>query len=557
MLADPATARPAPTGPKFVATPVGDQVPRTGVSTRPASADPAASAASSAPDTATEGYPIGRVLIHTRNIFEPVPPGRAAIFYRMANRLHFRTRSVTVHDKLLFGPGEPWSGARGRETARNLRALDFLAPSEISARREGDSVAVRVETRDVWSTRPEFDLQSSGGRRYGAVAFTESNFAGLGKSISVVYRGLPEGHSHSVSYSDPGVLGSRARLHYAASSGGSGASDEVSLGVPFFSEDTPRAYGLSWSRGTSVLSLFSRGSEVASLNRKIEETEAYWGMGRREDGVIARVTASYLIHDRRLGPSLILSPAPAEFAGGEESELVRRVSIEGRLWKPRFIERTRVNGYGLVEDFDVGTSLALTAGVGPRIFGSTRDEGYGRARLDAGTETPFGFGLLHATISTRLPRQARETIAQLDARWVRQGRTVGTFVASATGIAGLRTARDFQATVGGLNGLRAYDVHAVSGTRLWRLNAEERWTVGENYWESLTVGAVIFTDAARAWGPGSGGSEWFTSAGTGLRLALPQWSLGQVLRMDLAWPIQPTRDGKRQPVFSFGSSQAF
>jgi hypothetical protein len=40
-------------------------------------------------------------------------------------------------------------------------------------------------------------------------------------------------------------------------------------------------------------------------------------------------------------------------------------------------------------------------------------------------------------------------------------------------------------------------------------------------------------------------------------MSLPQWSLGQVLRIDVAWPIEPTRDGQRQPILSFGSGQAF
>ena len=524
-----------------------------------ASSAPVEFATHAAPvDTSTERRPIGRVVILTRNIFEPVPDGRAAILFRLANRLHVRTRARTVEQQLLFGPGQPWSEERGRETARNLRALDFLAPSLVSARRVGDSVVVEVETRDVWSTRPEFDLESSGGKRYGAIALTERNFAGLGKSIEVVYRQLPEGSSRSASYSDPGVLGSHVRLRYGASSGAAGASNDLFVGVPFYAEDTPRAYGVSWSRATSVLGLFDRGIETATLNRKLESSEIYWGIGRREHGVISRLIGSYQTYDRRLGPSLIeRTSAPEEFIRGEESLRLRRLAVEWQLWKPSFIERTRVNGFGLVEDFDVGSSAALQAGFAPRLFGSTRDEAFGRARFATGADTPFGFGQLRAGVSSRIPREPRETIATLDARWVRQGRFARTFVASATGLAGLKTARDFQAVVGGLNGLRAYSVHAVSGTRLWRLNAEERWMVGENYWENLTVGAVVFTDAARAWGPGSGSSQWFVASGVGLRLALPQWSLGQVLRVDLAWPVLPTRDGRREPVLSFGSSQAF
>ena len=73
----------------------------------------------------------------------------------------------------------------------------------------------------------------------------------------------------------------------------------------------------------------------------------------------------------------------------------------------------------------------------------------------------------------------------------------------------------------------------------------------------MTVGAVVFTDAARAWGPGAGGADWFVASGVGLRIVLPQWSLGQVMRVDVAWPIEPSRDGRHKPVLSFGSSQAF
>ena len=216
-----------------------------------------------------------------------------------------------------------------------------------------------------------------------------------------------------------------------------------------------------------------------------------------------------------------------------------------------------MNEFGLVEDFDVGQSASLRVGYASQFLGSSQDEAYARGRLDLGTDTPFGFGQLSSSVSSRIQRTALETISQVDARWIRQDRLGQTVVLAARGIAGQNVARDFQAVVGGLNGLRAYPVEAVAGRRLWRLNLEDRLTIGERYWENLTVGVVAFADAARAWGPGSGGSTWFLAAGTGLRMALPQWSLGQLLRIDVAWPVQPSRDGQRKPVLSFGSSQAF
>ena len=81
--------------------------------------------------------------------------------------------------------------------------------------------------------------------------------------------------------------------------------------------------------------------------------------------------------------------------------------------------------------------------------------------------------------------------------------------------------------------------------------------MAQDYFDYLTLGVVGFADAARAWGTGSEGSTWHYSAGTGLRFALPLWSASRVLRIDVAWPVSPTRDGKRDPVFSFGSGQAF
>lgn len=521
---------------------------------RPAPDPPAPPAAADS----LRGLPIAEVRIEPHNIFDPVPHSRLAPLFRIANRLHVRTRASTVREQLLFAPGQRWAAALGEESERNLRALDFLAPSTIEAWRQHDSVVVHVVTRDIWSTQPEFDLQSADGRQFGSFAFTERNFLGLGKSFSVAMRELPAGRSRDLSYSDPNVLGSRVRLRYAASDGGGGASDAIALEQPFYAEATPRAFGAAWSRETSVFPLFEGGTEVASFNRRLETTRIYWGVGEKRDDWVRRLTLTAESIDRRFGPTAQLStPTPPEFVGGEQSLRLRRLSATGRLWRPSFIERTRVNGFGLVEDFDVGTSLSMTGGFAPHLLGSSQDEGYADAAFNTGVLTPVGFGLLSSSVSSRFQTIALETVGRVDARWVQQSRFGQTLVLAARGVAGHDASRDFQAVVGGLNGLRAFPVDAVAGRRLWRFNAENRWTVGRQYWENLTVGAVVFGEAARAWGPGSAGSQWFLDAGTGLRAALPQWSLGQVMRIDLAWPLQPTRSGRRNPVLSFGSSQAF
>jgi hypothetical protein len=211
---------------------------------------------------------------------------------------------------------------------------------------------------------------------------------------------------------------------------------------------------------------------------------------------------------------------------------------------------------GLVEDFDIGATLGLKLGYSPGFLGSTADEGYARLTGSIGAAPGRGFGWVRGSVTSRLRRDLRETVSTVDARWIDQTVPGQTLVLAAYGIAGFRTARDFQVIFGGLNGLRAYPVQALAGTQAWRLNAEDRWTIGE-YAELVTLGAVVFTDAAQTWGAGAAGSDWHLASGVGLRIALPRWSLTQVLRIDLAWPVSPTRDRRRNPVVSIGSSQAF
>ncbi len=521
-------------------------------------ASPVRDSSASAPAPATEGAPISSIEIRPRNIFEPVPEGRLEPFYRLANRLHVRTRTRTVRDLLLFAPGEPWSEPRARETERQLRALSYLIPDRIQARKTNDSTIVSVATADLWSTTFEFNLERADRTYYGAIALTERNLLGFGKLLSLVYRQDPDGITRSLSLEDPNVLGSRVRFAYSAGHGSSGSSDRVSAGLPFFSQDAPLTYGFTWRRATSQARLYEAGEEIAQVNVRENESEAYFGRGHRRGGVITRGLVAFQVLDRDLGPTEIVVPDPPnEFVGGKEMLRLRRLIMEGRQWRPRFVERRNVESMAITEDLDLGRAATVRLGVAPRFLGSTADEGYASVAVDVGAESWAGYGSLSASASSRYRSVRKETLGIVQGRWIRQHAERGALVMAVRGVLGSRMNRDFQTEVGGLNGLRGYSVHALSGYRTWRFNVEERWTVTERLWGVLASGIVGFGDGGRAWGPGARGTEWHLGAGTGLRFSLPRWAPHQVLRVDLAWPVHPKRDGARDPVLSFGSSQAF
>jgi hypothetical protein len=505
-----------------------------------------------------EGLPVARVRIRPHPIFDPVPPGRLSGFYRLANRLHTRTRESAIRSHVLLAPGEPWQAARARETERNLRALEIFDEARVRGERDGDSVTVTVETHDAWTSNPEFNLERGGGRLFGSVQFSERNLLGRAQQLSIAYREDPAGNARSIAVADPGIGGTRLRFSASASDGSSGTNSEVSFGLPFYAEDTPLSSVVGALRAHSEARLYQQDAEVAHFARRNEQIELRVGHGRRLDHSIIRLTGSLLIWDRSFGSATLAPGAPAAFVAGEEQLRVRRLAVEARLWRPGFVERTVVDRLDGIEDIDLGRSITFTAGLSPHILGSTVTEGYGSVGGGVGADAGrVGFGWTRVSASTRFLDRPRETKLDFEARWVNQAIPRQTLVLAAVGGASWRPERDFQFVVGGLNGLRAHGVHALAGDQIWRLNAESRWLIGRNFYQLVSVGAAAFWDAARTWGTGSGDAPWQHDIGLGLRLSLPHSALNRVMRLDLAWRASPNPVSPRQAVFSFGSSQAF
>lgn len=503
------------------------------------------------------GHRIDSVEIHAHNIFDPAPGSLSAPLQRLANHLHVPTRAATVRSHLLFREGDAWDPAIGEETARNLRRLQFLQLERLEPVMSGDSLRIVVETRDLWSTLLDFNVERGGGGTYGALSFTERNLLGFGKEVSAGYSEDPTGISRGAYYSDPALGGGRTILRAGGATGSNGASNEFQFGVPFWAQDAPTTSMIEGTRVTSVAHLFERGSEVATFDRRIETLEVTAGYGRRQDGIIRRVTGSFRLFNRRLGPSTIVPGAPSDFAGKEDNLRIRRLSGRLMLWRPDYIRRSYVNEMGTVEDFDVGQAAEIELGVSPKFLGATADEAYLHFGLDAGARNPLGFGRVKIDMEGRVRNTPVEVVRRLDARWTHMWGPRHAMLFSVLGTEGTHVPRDFQVVFGGLNGLRAYSVHALAGRRAWRFNAEDRWTLPQDIGYQLRLGVAGFYDGARAWGPGSAGSEWFHSAGFGVRMSLPRLAPSQILRIDVAWPIEPTRDGRRDPVVSFGSKQAF
>jgi hypothetical protein len=506
-----------------------------------------------------EGATIRRVDIHCLDIFEPVPESRFSPVYSGANKMHVRTRQATVRSQILVAPGQIWTADRVLESQRLLRDLEFIEPEIIGSRLVGDSVDVLVITHDQWTTQPELNVERGGGVTYGSVGLTERNMLGLGLAVSLLLRSEPTGRTRSFALTGQRLFGTQLEAQAKAATGTAGVWNSYYIFDPFRSLDDTRSWTASWSRADADQFLYENGFVSARFPFTQRVAQAEYGFGgRTTDGIVHRVAVGMAMHDRHYGPTSFSPTSTIEVNSGEEELKLRWTSLRYTLWRPNYIERRGIELFDPVEDYDVGALASLEGGMAMRALGSTADEGIVKVRLDGGHETKrFGFGYARGRFFTRLRRVPVETLAQLDARWIQQpSRNLAVLVAGHGEVAA-EAPREVQSVVGGLNGLRAYGVQALAGTQIWRFNGEARWVAARNVLDLASLGGAVFVDAARAWGTGSDDAPWHHDAGFGLRISFPHASLHQVARFDVAFPLSPTRDGSRSPVFSFGSSQAF
>jgi hypothetical protein len=504
-----------------------------------------------------EARPVARLEIRPTNIYEPLPEGRLRPIYQLANRLHARTRAQTVRTFVLARPGAPFRSEQARESERQLRALDVFEECVVAARSRGDSVDVTVTTRDAWTTSPEFSLERGGNEVFGSFTFTERNLFGRAQAVSLGSGGRPDGTFRRVGFHDPGIAGSRWQAEVSAATGSSGIENTFFLGLPFVSQSAAHSFNVRGRRDRGIARLYQNGAEAARFERTLDEWAVESGWGRMHGREVLRLTATFLARDRFFGVSTLQTGAPLEFAGGEEDLRQRRISVEGSWWRPRFVERTGINRLDGVEDFDLGPSLAVGAGVSNVFLGSSDDEGFANVRAALGVALGRDFGLLRGRWDARFASGPRDGTGELDARWIVQSLHGQTWVLAGYGARGWSPARDYQLIAGGLTGLRAHQVTALAGDRLVRLNLEDRVTLAHDVYHLLSMGVAAFTDVAQVTGPGILDTRWRQDAGFGFRLGLPHSGLNRVARFDVAWPITPERGGWRDVFLSFGSSQAF
>src|SRR5205807_8224174 len=103
------------------------------------------------------------------------PPGSTA---RLGSALQARTRQSVIRRLLLVSPGDPYDSARVAESERALRAMNVFSRVRVDSTRVDGRLALRVQTTDGWSTKPQLGYSSAGGDVSWLVGMVDENVLG-------------------------------------------------------------------------------------------------------------------------------------------------------------------------------------------------------------------------------------------------------------------------------------------------------------------------------------------------------------------------------------------
>jgi outer membrane protein assembly factor BamA len=536
------------------------------------------------PNASTAGVPddrtleakharIGRIEVRVDDVFE-TRESRLAAPYRLANSLHISTREDTITDQLLFRAGEPFQRRLLAETERGLRDRRYLSEASVEPVRDNEddnTVDVVVHVHDVWTLSPGISFGRKGGTNSTRFEFEDTNFLGLGKQISLERADNVDRTSTRLAYVDPNVFGSWWRLSVAHAAMSDGAADAVSLGRPFYSLDSHWSFGASYDDASTTESRYSLGHIVDQFD--MQHTTFELGGGWSEgihDGWIARYLGGvrYDRHDFSAVPGAGQS-VPAFGAVPVPVDRVLAYPWVGiEVLEDQFQKTHNLDQIGRTEDLHLGRSARFEAGYASTAFGSTRDAFLLNGRMQMASqvsESQFLTGLIG--FGSRF-EDDELTNAKLDVgvRWYLRHSPQRMLFASATATVADRLDPEEQLQLGGDNGLRGYPLRYEAGTARGLFTIEERFYT---HWQPLklvNVGAAVFFDAGRTWGRDDSGLRRNDEAapspgllkdiGVGLRLGSARSGLGNVLHIDLAYPLDGER-GIDKVQFLIETKQSF
>jgi hypothetical protein len=505
--------------------------------------EPPAATDAKLPDAATlqaAHARVGTITIRPQQIFDLSDPHENGVLYRLADRLHVRSHQAAIRAQLLFRSGDLFDQRLLEETERNLRQLPYIREPRVRATAWHDGVVdVDVETYDVWTLQVGPTFSRSGGTNSTSIGVADDNILGYGKQLGIGWSSSVDRTGTYFAWNDPNLLGSHWTDTAVWLSNSDGYSHGLQLALPFYQLASTRSYGLLLSDTVETDTRYRLGVAYDDYQHDIHAANIYagWSSGL-VDGRSWRLSAGIQSQNDEfatLPGSTLIGPLPAN-----RNLVYPYVNLA--LVSDQYVVTRNANHIARTEDFQFGWNGNLQLGWSSPSLGADRSAGIVNGQLSYGARPITNVGNFTVlTYNTRLQDGQlvdEHTGAQDTFYWRTSARTL--FFALLSGDTGRNVDLDHYDLLGGDSGLRGYPLRYQMGTSRALITVEERGYTSWSLWHLLDIGGAAFFDSGRTWGPNLVDEPqlgWLSDAGVGLRLGNNRSSLGNVIHVDLAKPL--------------------
>lgn len=486
------------------------------------------------------GAVIGDVVIRNENIFDTADPREDNWLFRLTNKLHVKTRPWLIRKQLLFRTGDAYDRRLLDESERILRSNRYFYDARIRPIAFQDGrVNVEVLTRDVWTLRPGISFGRQGGANTTSIDISELNLFGTGAGISFSHASTPDRNMDSVSLASTHVGGTWLRTELLYSNNSDGWKRSALLERPFYSLETRWASGASFVDDLRVDTLYGRVGVASEFQTHAKKVNAWGGWsGGLKSGWVKRFTFGFTQDESRFAPAP--GDVPSDPVPPDRDLVYPWIGFE--LVEDVFEKAKNRDQIERTEDFFLGDRYRASLGYSSPCFGADRKAIVFSGQFGTSFETTDSSTLLvDSSVDGRLESGSmRDTTLKASGRlYVRLPKRFLLF-SMLSGNMGVNLDQDHEFVLGGENGLRGYPRNYQAGDRSALFTLEGRYFSSLYLFRLVRVGGAVFYDMGRAWGKDFVNAQdagILRDVGFGLRFAMTRSGLGNVIHVDMAFPL--------------------
>jgi len=457
-------------------------------------------------------------------------------------------KEEVIKRELLFEVGSIYNYEDELESERILRRKQSLGKAEIIAVRNENTerIEITVEVIVLWTLFPSISLPIFDDKNSDIIlAISDTNIFGFGQKVKLRYKHPTDSDSEdslSGSFIEPRLFGTHSLLHCDFAEKFGHASWNVALVRPFYSLKT------NWSAEFLVSERFNEKEWFSPESSKVLENVIC-----NEDIRFSKITRSFGKRKSQFRLSLWSLMQDKKFEhepvyANYENKTINMVGLSFSRAKVNFIKETYLNKLGRIEDIQLGYNYGISTGYASKLAGSDENElklmlhtiysqKYGERNF-----VDFSFNLE----TSRILGDYRNTIAVINIRYFLKDIFKQTFAFRFASKLGYNLKTE-QIILNTSDGVRGYNEDKIVGTKIFLLNVEDRMILFKH--PLIVIGSVIFADIGFI--PKDSRNILKRSVGIGIRVGIPKLSGSPVYRIDLAYPLDDSKE------FSFARSFYF